>query len=115
VADVPPKGAALGLLAVFGLIAVSAAFVLGMFAIFGATGAPRPVTPLQAARQVPPAPRLQVAPERQLATIRAAEQARLQGYGWADRPAGLARIPIGRAMQLQAGRGWADPPAETRP
>jgi hypothetical protein len=115
VADVPPKGAALGLLAVFGLIAVSAAFVLAMFAIFGATGAPRPVTPLQAARQVPPSPRLQAAPERQLASVRAAEQARLQGYGWADRAAGLARIPIGRAMQLQAARGWTEPQAEGQP
>lgn len=28
------------------------------------------------------------------------------GYGWADRDAGLARIPIGRAMEILEERGW---------
>lgn len=39
--------------------------------------------------------------------IRAAQRARLESYGWVDRQAGIAHIPIDRAMDLvveEAGR-----------
>jgi hypothetical protein len=99
---------------VFGLIALSAALVLAMFAAFSALRSPRRLTALQEAAQAPPPPRLQAAPARELASVRAAAQGRLQGYGWTDRAAGLARIPIDRAMQLQARRGWSDQQDEAR-
>lgn len=35
-----------------------------------------------------------------LTKLRAEEQARLTGYGWADKDKQLARIPIQRAMEL---------------
>ena len=46
---------------------------------------------------------------------RAAQQARLDGYGWVDREAGVVHIPIARAMELVAGgarvpAGLAPPP-----
>jgi hypothetical protein len=53
----------------------------------------------------PPAPRLQIDPHADLARLRAAEAARLSSYGWMDRPSGVVRIPIERAMQLTAQRG----------
>jgi hypothetical protein len=56
----------------------------------------------------PPAPRLQAHPEEDLARLRAAEDDRLDGWGWADRKAGLARVPIARAMDALA-RGEARP------
>ncbi len=34
-----------------------------------------------------------------------AAPAELEGYGWVDRDAGIARIPIERAMDVVAGRG----------
>ncbi len=35
-------------------------------------------------------------------TLRAEQLKRLGGYGWADRDAGIARIPIERAIDLRA-------------
>jgi hypothetical protein len=35
-------------------------------------------------------------------TLRAKQLKQLAGYGWADRDAGIARIPIERAMDLRA-------------
>jgi hypothetical protein len=55
-------------------------------------------------RQVPPEPRLQTAPLRDLAALRAAENGVLDTYGWVDREAGIARIPVERAMALLAER-----------
>lgn len=52
-----------------------------------------------------PAPRLQVAPQADLAALRSREDAELNGYGWVDRQAGVVRIPINRAMDLIVQRG----------
>ena len=54
--------------------------------------------------QTPPEPRLQTDPAGDLRTLRADEQARLQGYGWADQSKTIVRIPIERAMELLAER-----------
>jgi hypothetical protein len=54
---------------------------------------------------VAPAPRLQPDPARELAEMRAQEDALLHSYGWVDRSAGVVRIPIERAMQLTLDRG----------
>ncbi|HVW22556.1 MAG TPA: hypothetical protein VHC86_15180 [Opitutaceae bacterium] len=43
--------------------------------------------------------------ERDWTAVRAAARARLTGYGWVDRRAGVVRIPIDRAMQLMAASG----------
>ncbi len=51
-------------------------------------------------RTVPPIPRLQVNPDRDIATYRAAQEARLRGYGWVDRSEGVVHIPVDRAMEL---------------
>jgi hypothetical protein len=52
-----------------------------------------------------PGPRLQVAPEVDLAAFRAREEEELDNYGWIDRKAGIVRLPIERAMDLIAQRG----------
>ena len=57
-----------------------------------------------------PAPRLQSAPRDDLAALRQAEQRRLESYGWADRSAGLAHIPIEEAMRRVAQNGISDWP-----
>ena len=58
-------------------------------------------------RKLPPAPRLQVEPERDLADMREEERALLEGYGWVDEKAGIVRIPIERAMDLVVERDLA--------
>lgn len=63
-----------------------------------------PLTGQQTATIVPPLPRLQVNPYGDLASVRAHEESILEGWGWADADHSHARIPIGRAMALVAGR-----------
>ena len=48
----------------------------------------------------PPAPRLQADPAADLAAERAQQRQRLESYRWVDRDAGIAQIPIERAMAL---------------
>jgi len=62
-------------------------------------------------RKAPPEPRLQIAPRDDLRRLHAREDALLHGYGWVDRDAGVARIPIDRAMDLLAQRGLPAQPA----
>ncbi|HJQ84172.1 MAG TPA: hypothetical protein VKA21_08855, partial [Candidatus Binatia bacterium] len=50
--------------------------------------------------EAPPEPRLEVAPAAELQALRREEEARLHGYGWVDRDAGIVRIPIERAIEL---------------
>jgi hypothetical protein len=52
-----------------------------------------------------PAPRLEADAARTLADLRAREDELLNGIGWVDRPAGIVRIPIDRAMTLVLERG----------
>jgi hypothetical protein len=51
----------------------------------------------------PPLPRLQTDPARDIAELRAAEDAVLDSYGWVDRESAVARIPIERAISLMVG------------
>ena len=64
-----------------------------------------------------PPPRLQPAPKDDLAAFHAQEEAALQRWAWVDRAAGVAQIPIDRAMALLAERGWPqlDRPADLVP
>jgi hypothetical protein len=53
----------------------------------------------------PPAPRLETAEGQDYAAYRAAAEAQLTSYGWADRQSGVVSIPIERAMDLLVQRG----------
>ncbi len=50
--------------------------------------------------EVPPEPRLQVAPNQDLQRMLGAEGATLSGYGWVDEKKGIVRVPVERAMEL---------------
>ena len=63
------------------------------------------VTPTVPAPDMSPAPDLQVASSRDYQEIRAAEEAQLHSYAWVDRQAGIAAIPIERAMEILSRRG----------
>jgi hypothetical protein len=67
-----------------------------------------PLAEKQGAR-LPPAPRLQVNPARDIVEHRRAEDRVLSSYGWIDAEKGIARIPIDRAMALVAERGIPAP------
>jgi hypothetical protein len=52
-----------------------------------------------------PKPRLETDPALAGERARAREAALLSGYGWVDRPGGVVRIPIERAIDLTLERG----------
>jgi hypothetical protein len=66
-----------------------------------------PVPPMVAAslRRTPPEPRLEPNPLEPRRRMQAREDAVLSTYGWVDRDTGVARIPIGRAMELLVEKG----------
>ena len=72
-----------------------------------------PASPLAQGQEIPPEPRLQVTEQADLKQTRKAEDAILTSYGWVDRPAGIVRIPIDRAIELLAQRGL--PTREAKP
>jgi hypothetical protein len=79
----------------------------GLFSLFkrqypSESAASREIT---AIGRLPPAPRLQTNPASDLQQLLAAENAKLNSYGWIDKNGGLIRIPIERAMDLLAQRG----------
>ncbi len=70
-------------------------------------------SPVVEARQPRPRPRaaLQAAPNADMAVQRAEEEKALTSYGWVDEGAGIARIPVARAIELVAERGLPEVPA----
>jgi hypothetical protein len=97
--------AAVGL--VLALVFVALA-MLGLYDVFARREArlSPPENPLAAAEapRLPPEPRLQVQPIRDLRELHAAERKLLDHYAWVDRSAGIVRIPIERAMEVMVER-----------
>lgn len=52
---------------------------------------------------LPPGPRLQAKPEKDLEQMRAEEDLVLSSYGWIDAEAGVARVPIEQAIEILSG------------
>lgn len=81
----------------------------GLIALLELGAAPRPATAVERAIQAPPEPRLHPQPGHALEEVRSRARRRLESYGWVDREAGLARIPIDAAMAILAERGvWPE-------
>jgi hypothetical protein len=55
--------------------------------------------------RLPPSPRFQENPQEELQELRAKQKALLEGYGWVNKEAGVARIPIEDAMKIVVERG----------
>jgi hypothetical protein len=64
-----------------------------------------PASPFAESQTLPPQPRLQVRPTLELKQLRQGEDEKLNSYGWVDQKAGIARIPIDRAMDLLIEKG----------
>ncbi len=60
---------------------------------------------------VPPPPRLQADPRRDLQDFRQYEERQLNGYHWVDRARGMVSLPIERAIEIIAQRGIPPQPA----
>jgi hypothetical protein len=64
-----------------------------------------PIPRLAREREAMPEARLQVDAPNELRQLRAAEEAALNSYGWADKDAGIVKIPVDRAMEILAKKG----------
>ena len=113
--DVPPRGVVYAVIGLFSALILSGLLLLAMFHFFADAESRPAVSPLRETELVPPGPRLEADPTRDRAAIEAEAKARLDRFGWSDRQAGLARIPIDEAMRLLADRGWPDPEEGSRP
>jgi hypothetical protein len=67
-----------------------------------------PASPLAESdrQQFPATPRIAEHPAIELEKLHSQEDHILSTYGWADKGAGMVRIPIDRAMELQLQRGF---------
>lgn len=92
-------------------LAIVAAIVLaisiGLFRFFVARPADVRANPMASeAPRFPPSPRIEEHPAGELQQLRQQEDRTLTTYGWVDRQAGIVRIPIDRAIDLQLQRGF---------
>lgn len=67
------------------------------------------VIPEAQQRYEPPGPRLQDEPEHELQIMRAEEEAALNSYAWLDEAAGIAQIPVERAIAILAAEAASAP------
>jgi len=55
-------------------------------------------------KRLPPEPRLQASPTKDIVVMRAEEDALLSSYGWVDKATGTVHLPIEEAMRLAVER-----------
>lgn len=99
-ADIKPV-----LIFMIGLAALTGICLMLMALLFGYFAGPRVesdagTSPRLRQEQIPPEPRLQTNPARELQQIEAAEQQKLNSPAWVNRDSGTVRVPIERAMDL---------------
>jgi hypothetical protein len=112
-----PDRVSIGLIVKFAalLTAVSLLAMVAVWSLFrlleartrATEAGPTPVEaerPRTAEQKLPPLPRLEIDPRASLALLRAEEDSQLSSYAWVDKPAGIVRIPIDRAMDLMVER-----------
>jgi hypothetical protein len=99
-----------------GVVAVTLA-MLGLYRLLEKKdrASDTPLSPIVAANlaRTPPEPRLEPYPLAPGQRLRAEEDAALTSYAWVDKQAGVARIPIDRAIEILAARGL--PPSKPMP
>jgi len=93
-----------GLIVLFIFTYATSDWMIHLFRPAGARPGLSPSAEIRA-RPLPPEPRLQVDPARDLAGLRAQEDSLLNGAGWVDEKTGIAHIPIDQAMSLLERRG----------
>jgi len=123
-ASQPDLRVVIAFLVSLGLATVMVLLVLwGMFSYFRQLSARRGPLPTTTTYSLPPRvppPKLQPDPVADYNVYYLSDQEKLNSYGWVDQKAGIARIPIDKAMDLVVERGlpWHAPgtgPAPTVP
>ena len=106
--DINTRGVAWSAVA---LAIVIVAVLCALRGLYGAFTNQRPSRSTDSRTNAPSSkPRLQIDEARDLSRLHEHEDTILDGYGWVDQKAGIARIPIERAMDIVAQRGLPAPP-----
>jgi len=71
---------------------------------------PPPLLPEARLSRRPPEPHLQASPGDELRTMQEEVNRTLTTYAWVDEEAGIARVPIERAMEMMSEKGLGGPP-----
>lgn len=111
--QLPVHGAVIAATGIFIGIAVTLAIVSGLFSMYGWLQPVAPAEPIQRLEQPKVAPSLQTTRQGERAEIEARAQAELTRYRWVDAAHTRAQVPIRRAMEILAKRGW--PGTEVKP
>jgi hypothetical protein len=85
------------------MVFLSMRFAFGIFAKMTPMGAN--AAPFEDSRVLPPRPRLQVEPQKEIHAYCDGQSEILESYSWVDPNAGIVRIPIDRAMQMTVQQG----------
>ena len=89
--------------------AIALSIVYGIFQFLSTqpvtTAPPNPMAETSV-QQFPPAPRVEEHPAVEIQELHAKEDSLLSTYGWTDKMAGVVRIPIDRAIDLELQRGF---------
>jgi hypothetical protein len=89
--------------------AIALSVVYGIFHFLSTqpvtTAPPNPMAETSV-QQFPPAPRVEEHPAVEIQELHAMEDRLLSTYGWTDKVAGVVRIPIDRAIDLELQRGF---------
>jgi len=116
VTDVPLTGTTRAAILSLVIVAIIMAVIYGMWGLYLSRvrqqdTPPPPMADSAYGTRVPVLPRIQSMPATDLASYRKAQLDKLTSYGWVDKNAGVARIPINRAIELMAERAStiADP------
>ena len=83
---------------------LAALLVVGIFQFLSHTYHPEEADK-QAQQQIPPEPRVEAEPARQLQSVRAREDHVLTSYAWVDKKEGSVRIPIDQAIDELSKKG----------
>jgi hypothetical protein len=100
------------LLVVLVSVTVVQSFLTGLPAT---VGLPTDLINGRAGGPAPATPQIQAVPGAEAAAISATAEAKLQGYHWQDRQAGVVTIPIDRAMDLVVQRSAQASPTPAAP
>ena len=102
IADIDLRAVRRGALAIAGCILFAGLAAWFLLRELGPAANSPPLA--QPASSFSPEPRLQPAPQPERAAYFAEKARRTGSYGWVDREAGIARIPLEQAMRLLAAR-----------
>jgi hypothetical protein len=87
------------------LLVVSVLLCWGLFRYFSRQQAGPAGSPFEDTRELPLGPQLQVNPREDWLKFHEQQEQSLETFGWQNRGAGIARVPIERAMDLLVQKG----------